>query len=279
MLSYQHGYHAGNFADVIKHSALCCLLSYLTQKERPLFYFETHAGKGFYDLKDKQAEKTGEYKQGIKPVWADKAKLPPVFQEYLNIISKLNKTEHLHYYPGSPYIAINALRPSDRAYLCELHPAEYDVLAQMPRFNKKVHCSNTDGIAAMKALLPPAEKRALIFIDPSYEIKDEYKTIPAALKQIYSRFPTGVYCLWYPIINKRITDQFIRRMKDIGANNALRVEFNLKAIPKEGMSGCGLWIINPPYTFAEEIKSILNTLKSYFNPTESSYIIEPETSK
>jgi 23S rRNA (adenine2030-N6)-methyltransferase len=274
MLSYQHGYHAGNFADVIKHIALTHLLSYLKLKEKPLLYLETHAGKGKYDLRDKQAEKTGEYKQGIKLIWPDRKNLAPAFNDYIQAISKLNSNEGLHYYPGSPYLAINALRMQDRLYFCELHPAEYEVLNQMPHFNKKVHLSNTDGIAAMNALLPPPEKRGLIFIDPSFERKEEYKEIPIALKQAVNKFSTGVYCLWYPVVNKKLTEQLTRGMKNIGAKNVVRIEFNLTLAPREGMSGCGLWIINPPFTFTSEIKKVLDTLRTYFNPGISSYIVE-----
>lgn len=286
MLSYQHGYHAGNFADVIKHIALTRLLSYLILKDKPLFYLETHAGKGLYDLKSKQAEKTNEYKQGINLLWPDKKKLPPIFQDYLQIIESLNRPlqkpatgfpknsnhdDALRYYPGSPFLAISKLRMQDRMYFCELHPREFEALKQLPHCNKKVHCSYTDGIAAMKALLPPPEKRGLIFIDPSFERKEEYKEIPMAIKQAYSRFSTGVYCLWYPIINKRLTDRLHRNMKEIAAKEALYVEFNLTLAPMEGMSGCGLWIINPPFIFAEEIKSIFTILRTYFNPGISSY--------
>jgi 23S rRNA (adenine2030-N6)-methyltransferase len=274
MLSYQHGYHAGNFADVIKHVALTRLLSYLTLKDKPLFYLETHAGKGQYDLKDKQAEKTGEYKQGIKLIWPDRKTLAPLFSDYIQAIIKINGVDGIRLYPGSPYLAINALRMQDRAYFCELHPNEFEILNKMPHFNKKVHTSNTDGISSMNALLPPAEKRGLIFIDPSFEIKDEYKLIPRAIKQAFTRFGTGVYCLWYPVVNKKLTEQLIRGMHDIGAKNALRVEFNLTMAPKDGMTGCGLWIINPPFTFAAEIKSALDTLRTYFNPGISSYIVE-----
>jgi 23S rRNA (adenine2030-N6)-methyltransferase len=279
MLSYQHGYHAGNFADVIKHITLTHLLNYLTLKDKPFFYLETHSGKGQYDLRDKQAEKTGEAKQGVQLIWPDKKKLGAGFQNYLEVIKKLNRTDTLRHYPGSPFIAIDALRMQDRAYFCELHPNEYDVLNEMPHFNKKVHLSNTDGIHTMKGLLPPLEKRGLIFIDPSYEIKEEYREIPVAIKNAFARFSTGVYCLWYPVVNKKLTEQLIRRMQDIGANNALRIEFNLTLAPKAGMTGCGLWIINPPYTLADELKSVLDTLRTYFNPGVSSYIIEPHTGK
>ena len=277
MLSYQHGYHAGNFADVIKHLALTQLLAYLKLKDKPMFYLETHAGKGQYDLKNKQSEKTGEYKQGIKLIWPDKNKLPPVFHLYMKTITELNNSDSLRHYPGSPALAIRILRSPDRLYFCELHPAEYEALNEMSHFNKKVYLSNTDGILSLKALLPPPEKRGLVFIDPSFELKDEYKQIPAAIKQAFCRFPSGVFCLWYPVVNRRLTEKLIRGMKEIPTENALRIEFNLTLAPKEGLTGCGLWIINPPFTFAEEIKSALNTLRTYFNPGVSSYIIEKFT--
>ncbi|WP_298624747.1 23S rRNA (adenine(2030)-N(6))-methyltransferase RlmJ [uncultured Legionella sp.] len=277
MLSYQHGYHAGNFADVVKHITLTQLLSYLKKKDKPLFYLETHSGKGKYDLRDKQAEKTGEYKQGIKLIWPDRKQLPLIFKDYFSAIKELNHEEGLRNYPGSPFIAINALRMQDRLYLCELHPAEFDVLNEMAHFNKKVHTSNTDGIASMKGLLPPPEKRGLIFIDPSFERKEEYKEIPIAVKHAFTKFSTGVYCIWYPVVNRKLTEQFIRGMKDIGANNALNIEFNLTMARKDGMTGCGLWIINPPFTLATEMKQALDILRTYFNPGVSSYIIESHT--
>ncbi|RUR15683.1 23S rRNA (adenine(2030)-N(6))-methyltransferase RlmJ [Legionella sp. km535] len=275
MLSYQHGYHAGNFADVIKHVTLTRLLSYLIKKDKPLLYLETHSGKGQYDLRDKQAEKTGEYKQGVQLIWPDRKQLNPVFKGYFDTIKSMNPKDGLRHYPGSPYFAIQTLRMQDRLYLCELHPAEFEALDQMAHFNKKVHTSNSDGISSMKALLPPPEKRGLIFIDPSFERKEEYKEIPSAIKQAFNKFSTGVYCLWYPVVNRKLTEQLIRGMKEIEANEALRIEFNLTLAPKDGMTGCGLWIINPPFTLAAELKIVLDTLRTYFNPGVSSYIIEP----
>ncbi|QMT60002.1 MULTISPECIES: 23S rRNA (adenine(2030)-N(6))-methyltransferase RlmJ [unclassified Legionella] len=274
MLSYQHGYHAGNFADVIKHIVLTHLLDYLTRKDKPLFYLETHSGKGLYDLKNKQAEKTQEYKQGIQLIWHDRQSLPSVFQNYFQSLNQINSTHSLRYYPGSPFLAINMLRMQDRMYFCELHPREFEALSQLKCMNKKVHFSNTDGIAAMKALLPPPEKRGLIFIDPSFEIKEEYKEIPLAIKHAYSRFATGVFCLWYPLVDKKLNDRLNRGMKEINPTNALRIEFNLTSTPMNGMGGCGLWIINPPFTLAEEMKTVLNTLKTYFNSGSSSFLIE-----
>jgi 23S rRNA (adenine2030-N6)-methyltransferase len=277
MLSYQHGYHAGNFADVVKHIGLNLILNYLIQKDKPLFYLETHSGKGLYDLKDRQAEKTNEYKQGIELIWADKNKLPPAFSGYLNAIKALNPKEALRFYPGSPSLAIRTLRPKDRAYFCELHSTEFDSLTTISLFDKKVHFSNSDGIDALKSLIPPPEKRGLVFIDPSYEIKDEYKTIPQSLKQTVAKFSHGVYCLWYPVVNKKLTEQLLRRLNEIGAKNTLRIEFHLTLKQVDGMTGCGLWIINPPYTLAQDMKTVCDTLKKYFNPNECSYTIEAHT--
>jgi len=274
MLSYQHGYHAGNFADVIKHCALTRLLNYLTQKDKPLFYLETHSGKGLYDLWNWQAEKTSEYKEGIQLIWSNQKQLPVVFKEYLNTIKQLNVANSLRFYPGSPYLAINALRPIDRAYFCELHPTEFDTLKTTPQLHKRVHFSNSDGMNSLNALLPPPEKRGLIFIDPSFEIKDEYKTIPQALKNALSKFNQGVYCLWYPVVNKKLTEQLLRRLQQIGIRNTLRIEFHLTTKLQDGMTGCGLWLINPPYILANEMRIVCESLKNYFNPRESSYIIE-----
>lgn len=274
MLSYQHGYHAGNFADVLKHVALTRLLAYLKLKDKPFLYLETHSGKGQYNLQDKQALKTQEFKQGIELIWNNRKTLPPLFDNYLQAINKLNNSGEMRLYPGSPFIAIDALRNQDRGYLCELHPREFEGLNQMAHFNKKIHTEHTDGIAMMNALLPPIEKRGLIFIDPSYEIKEEYKDIPAAIKEAYKRFSTGVYCLWYPIVDRRTSYKLIRNMLAINAKSAIKVEFNLTLSAQTSMTGCGLWVINPPYTFADDIKTVLNSLKTYFNPGSSSYIVE-----
>lgn len=274
MLSYQHGYHAGNFADVIKHLTLSRIISYLILKDKPIFYLETHSGKGLYDFNNHQAEKTGEYKQGINLIWPDRNILPEELSGYMQLISRLNPNKTLRYYPGSPTIAISGLRQQDRLFLCELHPTEYKELINTPTIHKKVHFSHSDGIANLKALLPPPEKRGLIFIDPSYEIKEEYQQIPAALLQAYLRFSTGVYCLWYPVVNRRATDQLISRLKAINANSALNIELNLPPSQKEGMTGCGLWIINPPYTLENEMRVILSVLKTYFCLENSGCIIK-----
>lgn len=274
MLSYQHGYHAGNFADVVKHLTLSRLLSYMLAKEKPLFYLETHSGRGKYDLKDSQATKTGEYRQGINLLWAQREKLPPLFSPYLKTISKINNAQELRYYPGSVCLAIEMLRQQDRLYCCELHPREFEHLNELPHQGKRVFISHSDGMESLQALLPPAERRGLIFIDPSFEVKTDYKKVPNAIRLAYQRFETGVYCLWYPIVDKHFHEQLLRGMGNITLKNALRIEFNLTSANQPGMTGCGLWIINPPYLLAEEMKIVLQQLRTLFNPGVSSFIVE-----
>lgn len=274
MLSYQHGYHAGGFADVVKHIALTRLLLYMIGKDKPLLYLETHAGKGTYDLQDKQTLKTGEASQGIQALWPQRTQLPPVFLPYIQQIEQLNAGENIRYYPGSPSVALHHLRQQDRLILCELHPGEFDYLQQLPSYNKRVFFKNSDGLDVLNASLPPIERRGLIFLDPSYEIKTEYRQIPEALKAAHRRFETGVYCLWYPIVDNKLHGQLIRGLQDIEASSNLRIEFSLTGIQKGGMTGCGLWIINPPYLLKTEMKSVLNALRTIFNPGVSSYLIE-----
>lgn len=274
MLSYQHSYHAGCYADVVKHLTLTRLCNYLCQKDKPLFYLETHAGRGIYDLQDKHALKTGEAREGIELIWRKREQLPAVFSLYLQEIAALNPDQRLRYYPGSPRLAIELLRQQDKLFFSELHSGEFEYLQQVPHPGKRVFYNNNDGITQLAALLPPAERRGLIFIDPSYEIKTEYRQIPEAIQAAYRRFATGVYCLWYPIIDKKLHAQLLRNLTNIGAEKHLRIEFYLTNAAKAGMTGCGLWIINPPYMLAKEIKLALESVKKIINPGVSSFIIE-----
>lgn len=274
MLGYQHGFHAGNFADIIKHLTLSRLLEYMTQKEKPLFYLETHSGRGVYDIKNFQAQKTGEARNGIEYLWSKKDQLPSVFSTWLNSIQQLNPTGNLQYYPGSPELAIQSLRRQDRLYFSELHTGEYQFLQQLSKRGKRVFYSNEDGTKTLPALLPPPERRGLIFIDPSYEVKTDYKTIPKTLKSVYQRFETGVYCIWYPVLDNRQHKQYIQSLADIGAKDNLRIEFFLTQEHGPGMNGCGLWIINPPWLLADEIAAGLSSLCDIFNPGKSSALVE-----
>lgn len=274
MLSYQHGYHAGNFADVIKHLTQICILRYMIQKPSPLLYLDTHAGKGMYDLQDKQALKTREMLQGIQLLWPNRKQLPPVFTPYLQLLEQLNQEDTLQHYPGSPWIAIQMLRQTDRLVSCELHPREFQALNQLPKSGKRIMFYPDDGFNYLNALLPPQERRGVIFMDPSYEVKTEYQRTVEALQKAYKRFSTGIYCLWYPILDTKWHMKLVNGLSQIESHHYLRIEFYQAIAAKEGMTGCGLWIINPPYVLAEEMKSALESLKKIFNPGYSSYILE-----
>lgn len=275
MLSYQHGYHAGNFADVVKHLTLSHMIQYVGKKDKPLLYLETHSGRGMYDLRDGQATKTAEFRQGIALLWEKRVAAPALFTSYLDVIKSLNRDGSLRYYPGSPYLALAGLRAIDRLVFSELHPREFSALTELPTLGKRVFFNQSDGLSELNALLPPLERRALTFIDPSYEIKDDYKRIPNAIKAAYSRFATGIYCLWYPIVDQRLHEQLLRGLKVIPAADSLRIEFYLTATKRAGMTGCGLWVINPPFTLALQMKETLDYLRTLFNPGISSYLIEP----
>ena len=270
MLSYQHGYHAGCFADVIKHLTLCHLLSYMTIKDTALLYLDTHSGRGLYDLTQKQSQKTGEFHLGIECLWNERRNLPKSFSQYLQILRNLNPNGELRYYPGSPEIALQLLRHKDRAVLCELHPKEFVHLEKLQSHGARVFPLHTNGIEQLKAMTPPIEKRGLIFIDPSFEVKQEYKTIIQPIQNAYKRFATGVYCIWYPIIDQKLHLPLLNGLAAI-SDKKLNIEFYVDPKQNHGMFGCGLWIINPPHTLANNMQEIGATLCKYINPGFSKF--------
>jgi 23S rRNA (adenine2030-N6)-methyltransferase len=267
MLSYQHSFHAGCYADVIKHFTLCQVLAYMTQKDKPLVYLETHAGRGIYDINGPDANKTGEAKDGIIKFLQQKNQLPKVFDIYLKVLE-----DNHPYYPGSPIIALNLLREIDRVYACELHPREFSLLNTIRSKTVKFHAASIDGITAMNALLPPPEKRALVFIDPSYEIKSEYQSVVKAILTAYKKFPQAVFMLWYPIVDQEYHYQLLKKFKQVSPDKSLRVEFFIN--DDRGMKGTGLWLINPPYTLKNDLVTACESFKSMFNPKGSSYLVE-----
>jgi len=270
MLSYQHAYHAGNFADVMKHITLCLISDYMIQKDKPLFYLETHSGRGQYDLTQAIAQKTSEFKEGASRLWATKNSLPEACNTWLNILEKYN-SQQLTFYPGSPLFALDSLRGEDRFDFCELHPEEYKFLKQLPTQDKHVNFLFKDGMEHLNAALPPKEKRGLIFIDPSYELKQEYQLIPEMINQAYKKFSTGVYCLWYPIIKDFDHKKLIRHMNNIGCPDQLRIELILEKNTGTGMRGCGLWILNPPYVLKQQMQEVLPVLAHHFGPRTATY--------
>lgn len=279
MLSYQHAYHAGNYADVIKHLTLAQTLSYLVQKDKPMFYFESHAGRGHYDLASSEANKTAEWKEGIARLWDKKAKLAPAFSPYIYAIEMLNDKNMLKSYPGSPMIASSFLRPIDRAYLCELHPQEFVHLSQALKPYSRFHLAEEEGIARMIAMMPPPERRGLIVIDPSYEVKTDYQDIPKALKMAYDRFTTGVFCLWYPIINPHHHSQLLRGLARLSPVKALSFEFYPGPLQSTQMKGSGMLVLNPPFTLFKALKQAADFLCAEVYGKSAHYVLREELIK
>jgi 23S rRNA (adenine2030-N6)-methyltransferase len=259
MLSYRHGFHAGNHADVFKHLALILLVRSLLHKEKPFFYLDTHSGAGRYDLGSPMARKNREYETGIAALWKIKhAPMPEVVRNYLETLHALNSDGKLRLYPGSPRIVRHYLRPGDRMALCELHPNEVKALGEEFAGDKQVKIHPLDGYQALKALLPPSERRGLVLIDPAFELKDEWRRLLDAVKEAYRRWATGIFAVWYPIQNRATADDFLRRFKKSGIRKVLITEVSIFD-PDETLrlNGSGMVIINPPWKLEEELRSLL----------------------
>lgn len=260
MLSYRHSYHAGVHADVLKHVALVLLIQALKRKPNPLFYLDTHAGAGVYSLESPEAQKVGEYKTGILPFWDNPERLGRVGLPYLELLRKLNPDGVLRYYPGSPWIAAQLLSQEDRLAFCELHPSDYLLLEQVFSKQKNVRVYHGNGLHQLKALLPPPERRGLIFIDPSYEVKSDYDLVPEAVWEGYKRFATGVFCIWYPMLKSGLYQRLLGHFEKGPVHRYYRIERVVDRQSQEGMYGSGLYIINPPWQVGQQLKDLINKI-------------------
>ena len=248
MLSYRHAYHAGNFADVLKHSLLVHTLSYMTQKDKPLRIIDTHAGAGAYKFGSSQPLKNREFDNGIGKLWA-KTDLPLLLQTYVDAVKSYNLNDNLHNYPGSPLLMQASLRADDRLFLHELHSTDWRLLTEVIGRDKKVCITDDDGFAGMQALLPPPDRRALIFIDPSYEIKSDYQDVVKQVIAAHKRFATGTFVIWYPVVLRQRIEEMERGFKKSGIKNIQLFELGIAPDnPEYGMNSSGLFVINPPWT-------------------------------
>jgi|SaaInlStandDraft_3_1057020.scaffolds.fasta_scaffold02920_5 23S rRNA (adenine2030-N6)-methyltransferase len=257
MLSYRHSYHAGNFADVLKHSVLIHIIEHLKKKQKPFCYVDTHAGAGSYSLNSEQAEKTQEYLQGIAKIWqADN--LPPAIAAYVNVIKAFNIDATLNRYPGSPMIARHLLRPQDRIFLYELHNTEVEILCQSVNKDKRVQVIHKDGFKQSLSIMPPQQRRGLVLIDPSYEIKTEYKQVLETIIQLHQRFSTGTYALWYPVVERQRIDELERKILASPLRNVQLFELAQRADSDgQGMTASGVVVVNPPWTLYAEMQQAL----------------------
>lgn len=273
MLSYRHAFHAGNHADVLKHSILTLVLDYMLQKEKPFVYIDTHAGAGWYDLRSGWCSKNSEYIEGVEQVWPmlDKAECPAGLKPYLAALKKLNPHGELHEYPGSPWLAQSVLRMQDRAQLFDLHPNEFKALQTLFEGDKQIRVESGDGFQALNAILPPAERRALVLIDPPYEVKSDYKTLIESVKTAHKKFATGVYLIWYPVLDRTVVNRLERNLVDSGIRNILLAELSIRPDAEEaGMTGSGMFVINPPWQLKATLQELLPVLMRKLSDTGSS---------
>jgi 23S rRNA (adenine2030-N6)-methyltransferase len=259
MLSYRHAFHAGNHADVLKHFVEVQLLRYLAQKDKPFWYIDTHAGAGCYALDSGYAAQNAEYESGIARLW-DRDDMPEPLAEYVALVKKINPDGEMKLYPGSPLIALELLRDQDRLRLFELHPTDHELLQEnFAADSRRVLVQKADGFGALKALLPPPPRRALVLIDPPYEEKQDYQRVVSALNEGIKRFANGVYAVWYPQLQRTESSQLPQQLKQLEVKSWLHVALSVQAPGEEGfgMHGSGMFILNPPWTLHDELKQVM----------------------
>ncbi len=281
MLSYRHAFHAGNFADVLKHSALTLVLDYMTRKEKGFHYIDSHSGAGMYQLNDEYAQKTGEYKDGIAKL-INEQNLPEALQPYVDLIKALNPDSDknaLDLYPGSPGIAKRFMRRQDSTHLFELHPTDIQHLTDFCYRWKKVFIKQSDGYQGVLGLLPPPSRRGVVLIDPPYELKEDYQKAVNTIIKAYKKFATGTYILWYPVVKRELVEEmkntFTNKESNSDVKNLLQVEFCLTDDSDEyGMTGTGLFIVNPPWQLAKQMAELLPYLKTTLGNNRSSFTVK-----
>ncbi|WP_043320040.1 23S rRNA (adenine(2030)-N(6))-methyltransferase RlmJ [Microbulbifer sp. HZ11] len=259
MFSYRHGFHAGNFADVLKHHVQVEIISYLKKKEAPFDYIDTHAGSGLYRLQSAMAQKNQEYLNGIGKLYGKEE--IPALAPYLNVVSGLNAEGSLSRYPGSPWVAAQLLRPQDRGWLFELHPGEVENLRENFRGNKQCRVREEDGFQGLAALLPTRSRRALILIDPPYEQKADYQRVISALSLIHRKMATATVALWYPVVARRQIDLLVQQIASSGIRKIDRYELGVRTDSEgHGMTASGMIVVNPPWTLREQMEVLLPEL-------------------
>ena len=262
MLSYRHAFHAGNHADVLKHFVFSQVLDYFNQKPKPYWVVDTHAGAGMYALKSDFAQKNAEFETGIARLFAVN-NLPESLDNFVKLIKKYNENYALNFYPGSPKIAENYLRADDKLRLFELHPSDYKLLIEnFAGRGRQTKIELQDGFAGIKACLPPQSKRAVVLIDPPYELKEDYARVVDCIKDCLNRFATGTYMVWYPLLQRGEPLDMLQALSSLQPNNYLDVSLSVEAPNADGfgMFGSGMFIINPPWTMPKILEEAMPVL-------------------
>ncbi|PWL18164.1 23S rRNA (adenine(2030)-N(6))-methyltransferase RlmJ [Falsochrobactrum shanghaiense] len=276
-MNYRHAYHAGNFADVVKHVILSRIIEYLKHKDQAFRVIDTHAGIGLYDLHATEAEKTGEWNGGIgRVVDAEKnGRIEPQAVElltpYLEAVRAVNPQGGLRHYPGSPLLTRHLLRRQDRLSALELHPQDAARLARLFAGDIQVRVIELDGWLSLGAHLPPKEKRGLILVDPPFEKEGEFDRLVDGLVKAHRRFSGGIYAFWYPVKDRGQVERFTRRLRETGIAKILQIELAIRgASPEPRLDGTGMIIVNPPYTLESEMQILLPCLNRLLSEEKGS---------
>ena len=262
MLSYRHAFHAGNFADVLKHHVLVHVLNYMNRKDKPYVYVDTHSGAGVYSLRSANAGKNREYENGIgRLLQSDSVALKP----YLNVVSATSQFGP-DLYPGSPEIARQLLREQDRGFLYELHPSDSVILADHFAADRRFRIEQTDGFRGLLAHMPPQQRRGVVLMDPPYEIKTDYEQVVNAMLKAHKRFSTGTFMIWYPVVERSRIDAMEKAIMSSGIPRVQLFELGLSPDTEErGMTSSGMIVVNPPFTLKAEMDSLLPWLSRHLS--------------
>ena len=276
MLAYRHAFHAGNHADVLKHTVLTMVLRYMNTKDKGYRFVDTHAGAGGYSLEGRYAQKKGEFESGIATLW-QRDDLPPEIADYVAQVRAFNPPKRLEQYPGSPAIANLLLRPQDQLRAFELHPTDHRILASFLAENPRAEVYDVDGFDGLKGQVPPSSRRAVVLMDPSYEGTRDYPRVIASLRDALVRFAEGVYMVWYPQVTKLEAAQLPKRLEGLAPKGWLHVRLTVQQPDAQGfgLSGSGVFIFNPPFTLHARLLELMPWLVEVLGQyAEANYLVE-----
>lgn len=268
-MNYRHIYHAGNFADVLKHLVLMMVLEHLRKKDKPFYVLDAHAGLGIYDLKSEQHQKTQESAEGVLKLLGDDVELPALIQRYVDLVKACGEDK----YPGSPKIIQAMMRDQDQAMFNELHPEDVETLNWNFRGDDRVRINHEDAYAAIKAFVPPPIKRGLVLIDPPFEETDEFELMLKGFWQGYKRWPIGTYALWYPIKDEENIGTFYEALAESGIPKILVAELFIRPYEQGVFCGTGLVLVNPPWGMQEALEKCLPQLCKLLSLQEGSWSV------
>ena len=260
-MNYRHAFHAGNFADVMKHAVLAQIVQYLTRKEKPFRVIDVHAGIGLYDLTSDEARRGGEFGSGVGRLWEVQQNrpysIPTLIVPFVNALTEFNANGRLTTYPGSPELVCRALRPTDRITLSELHPQDFEKLSERYTEDYRIRVLQDDAWRVLTSHIPPKERRGVVLIDPAFEVPNEFERLTKSVLHAVKRWRTGTYLIWYPVKDVGSAARMLTRFRTADLPPTLNVNLRVQDPALPGLGACGLTVINPPFTLFQQLQADL----------------------